>query len=248
MIFSTESIIISTMKYSESTKIVTAFTKEDGMVKLIAKGARAKNSKFGSSLEPLSFTQLNYYKNNERELHLLTTAELLTSFKKIYDDQFKLFIGLSILEALANTQIIHHKSEELFDFLLLTLINLNNSVKNYYSVFYFFLIQLSKFLGFNLEFSEKFDMENINQNLDFVFLSLSNNIASIHDAGYKCFKMKIDTYKFLKNLSMTESGNILNGECDQLMTSSLNQFFLQYFSYHTEKKFEINSLNFLSGF
>src|SRR6056300_47429 len=73
---STPAIILKTMNYSESSKIVYAYTKEFGKQTLMAKGTRRAKSKFGSSLELCSIVELKYFKKSNKELYNLTNADL----------------------------------------------------------------------------------------------------------------------------------------------------------------------------
>ena len=50
----TESLVIKSYNLAEADRIVVFLTREHGMVRGVAKGAKRLKSKFGSSLEPFS--------------------------------------------------------------------------------------------------------------------------------------------------------------------------------------------------
>ena len=50
----TEAIVLRTIDYSETSRIVTLFTRELGKTGIMAKGARAAKSRFGSTLQPMN--------------------------------------------------------------------------------------------------------------------------------------------------------------------------------------------------
>ncbi len=73
---STQAIILHTLKYSESSKIVRLLTRDLGVVSVVAKGASKPRSKFGARLQLLSEgTALIYVKAN-RDLHTLAEFEV----------------------------------------------------------------------------------------------------------------------------------------------------------------------------
>jgi DNA repair protein RecO (recombination protein O) len=56
---------------------VTAYTREYGLRKFVAKGARKTPSRFGYALEPLSRSNFVFYLKADRDLHLLSRAEVV---------------------------------------------------------------------------------------------------------------------------------------------------------------------------
>ena len=73
---STPAIVLSTLKYSESSKIVRLATRDLGVHSAIAKGARRPRSRFGAALQVLSEGQAQLYVRDHRELHTLAAFDL----------------------------------------------------------------------------------------------------------------------------------------------------------------------------
>jgi DNA repair protein RecO (recombination protein O) len=73
---STSSIVLSALRYSESSKIVRLATREHGVQSVIAKGALRPKSRFGAALQVLSEGQAQFLTKEHRELHLLTAFDL----------------------------------------------------------------------------------------------------------------------------------------------------------------------------
>ncbi len=73
---STPAIVLSTLRYSETSKIVRLATREHGVQSVIAKGALRPRSRFGGALQLLSEGQAQFLLKEHRELHLLTSFEL----------------------------------------------------------------------------------------------------------------------------------------------------------------------------
>ncbi len=72
----TPAIVLSAIRYSETSKIVRLATREHGVQSAIAKGALRPKSRFGASLQLLSEGQAHYIAKERRELHLLTAFDL----------------------------------------------------------------------------------------------------------------------------------------------------------------------------
>ena len=81
-----EGFVLKTFNIGEQDKIVVFFTQDRGLIKGVAKGARKFGNRFGSSLEPLSFTKLFYYEKERKELVLISNSDLIESFFDIQKD------------------------------------------------------------------------------------------------------------------------------------------------------------------
>ena len=75
----TEALVIKSYNLSEADKIVVFLTKNDGLVKGVAKGAKRLKSRFGSSLEPFTFINLAYFQKDDRELVSIRDIEIVKS-------------------------------------------------------------------------------------------------------------------------------------------------------------------------
>ena len=76
----TEGLILKSYSLAEADKIVSIFTKEHGLVRGVAKGAKRLKSKFGGGLEPFTLVNVTYFQKEERELVSITNIELTKSF------------------------------------------------------------------------------------------------------------------------------------------------------------------------
>ncbi len=72
----TPAVVLSSIRYSETSKIVRLATREFGVQSAIAKGALRPRSRFGASLQLLSEGQVQLLMKDHRELHLLTAFDL----------------------------------------------------------------------------------------------------------------------------------------------------------------------------
>lgn len=85
----TESIVLKSFNLSEADRIVVFLTRDHGVVRGVAKGAKRLKSRFGSTLEPFSTVQLSYFQKDDRELVSIQHVELVTSrFAEASEPQF----------------------------------------------------------------------------------------------------------------------------------------------------------------
>ncbi len=85
MLHRTEGIVLRTREYGEADLIVTFLTKESGLIHAFAKSPRKTKSRFGSSLEPLSYVRLSYWGKENSSLPRLTQSDIVRSFQPIRD-------------------------------------------------------------------------------------------------------------------------------------------------------------------
>ena len=72
-----EGIVLKTHALGDTSRIVVAYTRDHGLVKLVAKGARKTPSRFGVALEPLSRARFHFYLKPDRDLHLLSQTDTI---------------------------------------------------------------------------------------------------------------------------------------------------------------------------
>jgi len=73
---STPAIVLSALRYGETSKIVRLATRDFGVQSAIAKGAYRPRSRFGAALQVLSEGQAHLIFHERRDLHTLTAFDL----------------------------------------------------------------------------------------------------------------------------------------------------------------------------
>jgi DNA repair protein RecO (recombination protein O) len=77
MILRDDAIVLKRQNWSETSRIVHAFARRGGRIKLIAKGARRPKSRFGAAFEPGTLAQVVYYASRSSDLHTASEASVL---------------------------------------------------------------------------------------------------------------------------------------------------------------------------
>jgi DNA repair protein RecO (recombination protein O) len=78
-IFETESLVLKSYNLAEADRIVVFLTRDFGIVRGVAKGAKRLKSRFGSMLEPFSTVTLEYFQKEDRELVGIRHIDLIDS-------------------------------------------------------------------------------------------------------------------------------------------------------------------------
>lgn len=110
----TEAIVIKSYSLSEADRIVVFFTREFGLVRGVAKGAKRLQSKFGSTLEPFSTVSLEYFQKEERELVSIQSVELTQSRFAIASDPEFLKTYSYIGDLLTDFSFPHDADDKLY--------------------------------------------------------------------------------------------------------------------------------------
>jgi len=82
----TEAIVLKAQSFADQDKLVTFFSRDRGLIRGIAKGARKFGNRFGSSLEPLSVVRVFYYEKECKDLVTISNCDLVESFFEMQND------------------------------------------------------------------------------------------------------------------------------------------------------------------
>ena len=148
MIEKTSAVVLKSMKYRDTSKIVTLYTRRFGRLSCLAKGARQLTSKFGASLEPMTESEIVFYKSEGRDLHLLSQSSTLRPFKKLHSQGEKIAIGFSVLELVNRLAHEQEEHQALYALLIDALEALEHSERNFVNILYAFELRFSALHGF----------------------------------------------------------------------------------------------------
>jgi DNA repair protein RecO (recombination protein O) len=116
-----EGIVLKTHALGDTSLIVVVYTREHGLLKLVAKAARRAPSRFGYALEPLSRSRFVVYHKPDRDLHLVSQAEVLEPTGSRLSDLTRLAHAQAALELIDRLVWGEEPHAELFDLLAATL-------------------------------------------------------------------------------------------------------------------------------
>ncbi len=121
----TEAIVVRSMDFSESDKIVTFFTRGFGKLRGIAKGAKKSKKRFGNSLELFSHSNLFFFEKENLGLARINNCNMIETYARIQKDIKKVACGSYFLELIDGLMGEREKNAAVFSLLAdsLSLIN-----------------------------------------------------------------------------------------------------------------------------
>ncbi|MDX2179295.1 MAG: DNA repair protein RecO [Bryobacteraceae bacterium] len=146
---SSESLILRTYPSKESDLVVSFFTRDEGKLRGYARAARKPKSRFGASLERLSYTRVYYVARENRELFNLTSADLIQSQFAISRD-YEAGVALDFVAEVSDLLLpAHEVNERFFRLLLAVLADLRGGGSPWRAVLYtsVWAVRLAGLLG-----------------------------------------------------------------------------------------------------
>ncbi len=108
-------IVIRTVEFSETSLVVTLFTREFGKIGALAKGGRRLKGPFESALDLLALCRIVFLHKSSDSLDLLTEAKLLRRFRPAGRELAGLYAGYYVAELLDGLTDEDDPHPELFD-------------------------------------------------------------------------------------------------------------------------------------
>ena len=154
-ILRTEAVVLRSMDYGETSRIVTLFTREMGKIGVMAKGARNPKSRFGSTLDPLSHIQVIIYYKPTRDLQSLTEASHVRAYTSIRDSLRRIEVGLRIIELTNSLMQVEQQNLKIFTLLVSVIAALAEVDERFENLLPFYQLRLASILGFAPSFEKE---------------------------------------------------------------------------------------------
>lgn len=148
-IIATKAIVLSSLKFGESSLIVTCFTQKEGLKSYLLRGILKPKKKGIKAAYFQHLTQLNIVANHNLKgtLNTIKEVHIVNPYKTIYSNIIKQTIVLFLSEILVNTVKEEEKNEGFYHFLETALVwlDVHDKIANFHILF---LLNLTRFLGF----------------------------------------------------------------------------------------------------
>ncbi len=141
-------IVVRGSDWSETSRIVTLFTREFGKVRGLAKGGRRLKSNFDTAFDLLNVCHVMFLRKAHGGLDLLTEAQIAERFPTLRQNLPALYAGYYIAELLAEGTQEYDPHPELFDAAMETLRGLGKTHNPFDAVISFELVWLQE-LGYS---------------------------------------------------------------------------------------------------
>lgn len=108
-------IVLRVVEWSETSSVVSLFTREFGKVRGLAKGARRPKGPFEAALDLLAVCRVVFIRKSSEALDLLTEAKLERRFRIAGRELSRLYAGYYVAELLNELTDDYDPHPELFD-------------------------------------------------------------------------------------------------------------------------------------
>lgn len=148
MIITTDAIVLKTMRYRDTSRIATLYTRASGKMTVLAKGERERAAKSGGTLDILSVINAVIYKKEHRDLQLLSRSDLKSHFRNLTADMERMAAAMVVVELIDGVTHQEEENARLFTLLADTLYAIDGGARNVASVVCCFESHLLDILGF----------------------------------------------------------------------------------------------------
>jgi DNA repair protein RecO (recombination protein O) len=149
LLHKTRGIVFRFTKYGETSIIVNIFTELFGLQGYIVNGVRTKSTKSKIALyQPLTLVDMVVYYRENAHINRIKEIKCFYPYQTLYQEVRKSTVAMFINEIMNKTVKEESHAQELCDFLVATLMALDNlsiGIENFHLIF---LLKLSRFLGF----------------------------------------------------------------------------------------------------
>ena len=162
MLKKTAGIVLSYIKYKDSSIIVRIFTRSLGLKAYIVNGVRTQGK--GSKIalyQPLTLLDLVVYDKENTGLQRISEAKISYPHRRIPFDMTCTSIALFATELISRSIVEGYQNEELYDFLQKSILTLDHPSTSLSTFPLVFLLENAKHLGFAPERAEGFLAESI---------------------------------------------------------------------------------------
>ena len=187
MTYKTKGIVLSFIKFKESSIICKIFTESFGLQSYIINGVRSSNkSKNMSLFQPLTILDLVVYNKNSANIQRLKEMKIDVIYMTNHTDIKKISVCIFLSELLSKILSNEPNQNQKFNFLYNSFLiydSLEKNVKNFHIQF---LLKLTKFFGFQISDSSQITKAYLNkkEQNDFVMDCLSMDYDSKIQSNY----------------------------------------------------------------
>ena len=230
MISKTESIVLRAVDYSESSLIVTLFTRKHGIIAVIAKGAKRPKSKFAALMVPGQVVEVVVYIKPTRSVQTLSEASAMLKLDQLRIDLEKIALATTTLELIH--QVLHDNevNELLFAFLVKFLRWLNGFDQPSRIIFPYVQLRVMEHIGIGLQMDDATAESETSDG----YMNIETGTLSTQIDGDQSARLTQDQFVFLKKSLHSKKQSLFDFRLEKKELSDLIEYLDRYIRYHIE--------------
>lgn len=246
-----EGVVVRALKFSETSKIVTLFTREMGFLKVMAKGSRTSKSRFGAALEPLTVSRIVYYEKETRELQLLSQADIAEHFPHLSADLERWGFANACCELVERTHVGVELQTKVYPLLLETLRAMNAAVVEARLCFWRFQMYLLGLLGFAPNFKQcascgaALTVTSAAHSVYYFEVAQGTVLCATCSTGRSVHLLSSGALRLLQSLQAVTFERLARFKVTMPTRLAVEHFFQTYFAHHVEGSTQLAALKFV---
>jgi DNA repair protein RecO (recombination protein O) len=227
-----DAIVLRSIDYGETSRIVTLFTRERGKIGVMAKGARANRSRFGSTLEPLSHINVVLYYKPGRDLQIVSEASHVHTHDVLRSSLDRIETGLRMLELTSALLQNDEAHPEIFGLLAGSLSGLENAPGRTSNIWPFYQLRLATHLGFGPSFEGDFVKMLTAES---AVLNLKTGDISLETpSGSQPFTASRAAIRAFAVLARSHLSDVVRMDLSPVILGEVNNMVAAYLKFHVE--------------
>jgi DNA repair protein RecO (recombination protein O) len=230
MIHKTKGLVLKSIKYGETSLVVTAFTELFGIQTYMVNGVRTskKTGNKAALFQPSSLLDMEVYHNEQRAMHRIKECNWSFLYKNILSDVIKNSIALFMIELLYKTLKQPEENSDLFYFCEDALQQLDEASPGIAANFpLYFSLQLPQFFGFRFG-----DMPSSLMNEENIYLDLQEGIFTSVHPTHPYFMQKEPALLTAEFLKIMQPDELIQVKTNQQQRRLLLSRYMEYYALH----------------
>ena len=230
-----EAIILRTFPLGEGDRLVSFLDRQSGRLRGVARGARMPKSRFGSTLELLSYIRIWYFERETRELVRINQCELIESFLDLQRD-YQAGIYLALMSEITEAVLGEREAADpQFRLLLLSAraIRTNGPSPAILAYFCLWTVRLGGWLG---------SLDQCARCGRAIGLEVAH--ASPGSSGVSCAECREEWMKVISQVALSVGRAALGGTLERLLkgnpslpgSNEISSYALDILEHHMERK------------
>ena len=238
-ILHSDAIVLRSIDYSETSRIVTLYTRERGKMGVIARGARASKSRFGSTLEPMAHISAVIHCKAARELQTLSEASHVNTHDALRSSLSRMETGIRVIELVSSLMQNDQRNEQVFSLIVATLTALDKAPGRTGNLWPFFQLRLATLLGFGPAFDGEL-VKGLSSEAGILDLR-SGHITIEPVSGSVSHQASRSVLRAFAVLARADLSDVVRMEMDAQTSGGVGAAVVAYLKYHVEESYPSRS-------
>ena len=237
MICSSKAIVIKSVDYRESSKIVTALTEKHGKIAFMARGARKPKSALSGKMQVGQMLEIEYYYKSTRSVQNIKEVSYWQRLSHIYTDFHKWAVAVASIETTQQLVQEGENNPDIFYFLANLLPWVEAAESNPGYIFPYILLRLADIMGIGLQLGGGLNHMNSEESMKAnspLHINVEDGALSPEASGSHAYRLTERQSQYVIWSLTGKSGKIVNLNLTTEELNDLIRYIDNYMRYHLD--------------